>query len=403
MDSRKNRSSKARTQQPKPYDRSENPSIFTRVRRFFTPAAWAAEVSDSDSLVVRGPEPFTFPEPDISALTTPKTLKLSSSTFSASPNATLAEFFQRRGDNPLSEIEMEGVQSLLKRLTAKNTPVKGVSTPDTTVLRFPSELGHTPVVATPLFTPSYATSPAPTHSAKRVYQFSGLPSPYRTRIRSPLAARLPIISLPIKRSDKPLSSTASALLSLLELPLPETPAGFSNPYAKRRLNDLEQSTPKKATILDIENTIEKAPSGDFSFSVIVPTPKAEAKEQSTEAVKPFLFEKTEPVKPSLAGATEVVSTTQKPVFSSGSSEAKEPATSALFGKSCENGSDPVKSAFAPAMNGPATAGAPDVSEKEEAALTPCLAEEFVFPLIVPAANVEVDDLLVAQYKDIFTF
>lgn len=126
-------------------------------------------------------------------------------------NRILSSFFQEKGDRPLTQVEYEGVMSLLEKSKASITlplpesPEKPTAPDDNSelearqnhtfapysqkILRNTSMLdANSTSLATPDYKPVYHTFSDTSRgntSVKRVYQFSGLPSPYRTRIRAP--------------------------------------------------------------------------------------------------------------------------------------------------------------------------------------------------------------------------
>lgn len=161
-----------------------------------------------------------------------------------SPNARLAEFFAKKGTEPLSEIELEGVKALLNKSnsvqTSPRTPSseKADEEDQTEILKLKN--GEPAVKNTPSFKATYNSTVSAESSfdnsvvsshigssrKRRVFDFSGFPSPYRT-------SRLKESSFSLEESsDKPdasseakveplntekkLSNTASALLSFIE-------------------------------------------------------------------------------------------------------------------------------------------------------------------------------------------
>lgn len=179
-------------------------------------------------------------------------------------NRILLNFFQEKGDTPLTEVEYEGVMSLLEKSKANITmplldthdhddgPDHGAVADSTAaesrhnhtfaapysqkVLRNTSMYdANSTTLATPDYKPVYHTfndTSLGNVSVKRVYQFSGLPSPYRTRIRAPnLSARrakrlastagASTTHATASGADelaepKQLSNTANSLLSILD-------------------------------------------------------------------------------------------------------------------------------------------------------------------------------------------
>lgn len=187
-----------------------------------------------------------------------------------STNRVLSSFFHEKGDQPLSAIEYEGVMSLLEKSKAEITlqhpddssadNFGGDKHNNSSLAPFTQRiLRNTSMVdpnisssTAPDFEPVYhtfsETSRANT-SMKRVYQFSGLPSPYKTRIRVPnVAARkirrvtglLESQVLPklVPGEFKPRSATANSLLTVLSgnLDQKEDPRPLYNSYSRTKRN-----------------------------------------------------------------------------------------------------------------------------------------------------------------------
>lgn len=189
------------------------------------------------------------------------------------PNRILSAFFKEKGDKPITEVEYEGVMSLLERSKANITlphddkPVEPKEDVDASVntqmnesaahnhtfapysqtkLRNTSMFSNNSSFAVSDYKPTYHTfnesnTSRANVSMKRVYKFSGLPSPYQTRIKAPnFAARklrriAPLDKLQVSTVDvstsaiadstapeptaepfRPKSKTANALLSILD-------------------------------------------------------------------------------------------------------------------------------------------------------------------------------------------
>lgn len=155
-------------------------------------------------------------------------------------NAKLSTFFREKGDQPLSEIEYEGVLSLMKKSKSTvSTPHahKTISVPseintieETKVLRSSiNSLSDTPF-RTPAFKPSYdgsnvsdSTSMRSSTAKRRVFDYSSLPSPYRITVYKYSVAdahkednRIVKPTTKLIAPQKKLSNTASALISLLD-------------------------------------------------------------------------------------------------------------------------------------------------------------------------------------------
>lgn len=274
---------------------------------------------------------------------------------SGDSNRILSTFFQEKGGKPLTDVEYEGVMSLLERskasitlplpdLTPKkpealeasnraNTNARnanttnnalnaiGHSNPNNTMnqanvtvgpysqtkLRNSSMYLNNSSFAVSDYKPQYHTfnesSSRANMSMKRVYQFSGLPSPYRTRIKAPnLAARklrrvTPVISRPeamdaaanktanastntadnktanntldAQSSFRPKSKTANALLSVLdgknesgaeidiqlETGEEDTRRPLHNPYFRPKRRQITRHPVTSMTAADISSTI----------------------------------------------------------------------------------------------------------------------------------------------------
>lgn len=216
-------------------------------------------------------------------------------------NARLADFFSKKGDMPLSDIEMEGVLSLMKK-ASRSGSVRHQSTANSTINEESIDLERSRVLKksrtssaaastfkAPSFMPKYdnsMTSETPgnasfrsTSSRRRVFDYSNFPTPYKTvvykysaadgRDESRISSASAVPRLQIKASgsfagdggslppSKKLSNTASALVSLLENEAAkEVPtAQLSNPYSslvnplrdyKKALSRLPAASPESA-------------------------------------------------------------------------------------------------------------------------------------------------------------
>lgn len=188
-------------------------------------------------------EPFKFPEPQIRIpgsfhVDTTETAVVDKETDKQADddaNTILSNFFKEKGNKPLTDIEYEGVVSLLSKSKQQGKPFKrphNIDNDDDTIdnslvsntttninkrqkfdafstpqkatqeqqQRHTLRLTPNVTINTPEYNPVYHTIHNDTFdrssnasfisnrsipSIKRVYQFSGLPSPYRTRIRAP--------------------------------------------------------------------------------------------------------------------------------------------------------------------------------------------------------------------------
>ncbi|RLV90694.1 Nucleoporin NUP60 [Spathaspora sp. JA1] len=254
--------------------------------------------------------------------TAPETASTTSTTTanpSSSPNKILSKFFQEKGNKPLTDIEYEGVMALMSK-SKQGTPYKRSrvgsvddslidqtfnTEPKRTKLDTPytqKTLVATPdisISSPPEYNPTYHTIQNNTAnssfnksvpSIKRVYQFSGLPSPYRTRIKPPsynssairrrkhlqdIRANKTLNNITIDNntttsfapksfvSGPSTSSTAKTLLSILdgnsqgaevqeETSTTDKLKLFTNPYGTRIKS---VSKPQNITANDIEKTI----------------------------------------------------------------------------------------------------------------------------------------------------
>lgn len=157
-------------------------------------------------------------------------------------NAKLAEFFREKGDEPLSEVEYEGVLSLMKKSKSvistprskRKNSINEELNPKTRMLRSSKSSTSGTPFKTPSFKPKYEESStlantsmrsltSSTSSRRRVFDYSQLPSPYRTTVYKYSATVRDKINdeNESSRIEKPpiakkLSNTASALVSLLD-------------------------------------------------------------------------------------------------------------------------------------------------------------------------------------------
>lgn len=291
--------------------------FLSKVKQFFKNSSWSlsSQSTDTDEKSSNKGDlkPFTYPVPD-NVFRTPLK-KSSKNEVEQTPNKILSEFFNSKGDKPITEIEYEGVLSLLsKTASVSSTPIKHEDSKKLST--FPnknenitlepntSKIITTPyqqkalrkgpkdssaIFSTPEYRPVYHSvnnsfnSKNSVPSVKRVYQFSGLPSPYRTRIKAPSSvprskkSKVDMSSTSLLSSQptpkKPSSQTANKLLSMLDennssenMNREESKIkNFSNPYAnsqfKRSRNEvITEMTPskKKATQFsanDINSTL----------------------------------------------------------------------------------------------------------------------------------------------------
>ncbi|GEQ69866.1 hypothetical protein JCM33374_g3541 [Metschnikowia sp. JCM 33374] len=200
---------------------------------------------------------FVLPEPFVTADTSTMSQGADDS------NRILSSFFQEKGSAPLSQVEYEGVMSLLERSKAsmtlplpESTPEKpaakalasgAAQNPNNTFSQYSQKVLRNTSNYDPTFTnnssvltadykPVYHTFNDVSRaniSMKRVYPFSGVPSPYATRIQAPnfaarkarrIASAAPSVSSMEQVVDastetssfKPRSKAANSLLSILD-------------------------------------------------------------------------------------------------------------------------------------------------------------------------------------------
>lgn len=276
--------------------------LLTRVKRYFSgpqPRATAAQQSRSathgaditaNQSEIPPPESFSTPANNTMV------------DGDVTTNRILQNFFQEKGDRPLTQIEYEGVMSLLEKSRASITmplpesPEKEEPKADDAalenrqnqtfapysqkVLRNVSMYDTSSSFATPDYRPVYHTFNDTSRgniSVKRVYQFSGLPSPYKTRIRAPnlgarRAKRLASVAVGngvvaeeklAPEQHKPLSNTANSLLSILDgenaTDTKEKAARpLHNPFARNKRRTPISEPPAKRPLLgasDISKTV----------------------------------------------------------------------------------------------------------------------------------------------------
>lgn len=324
--------------------------LFSRVKRYFS---GSSVPNNQQHEQTRRPTQMADAVTNRSEFTLPESSTPSNNTLleaDQSTNRVLSNFFQEKGDRPLSQIEYEGVMSLLEKSKASITLPIPESTPrkekpqegdasnasivqhnqtfapyTQNMLRNTSMYeGNSTSFVTPDYKPIYHTFADTSRgniSVKRVYQFSGLPSPYRTRIKAPnMAARRArrleslnavtsnVASTPSSTasvsavdpaSPKVMSNTANSLLSILDGTdaNPETEASevsrpLHNPYAKykRKSTSVDSRAPKRNALGadDIAKTMS------FNTAEEVPAALEEKKKSSVsvDATTTPLFDKS---------------------------------------------------------------------------------------------------------------
>lgn len=417
----------------------------------------------------QSPEPIKEPEPTIN---TPKTNKILESTtpitineqVEKTPNVLLSEFFQQKGDKPLSTIEYEGVLSLLSQSNRKDYVMPG--TFSNSPIRSPSkshDINHSinesfvtntspqtlrnessRIFATPEYKSVYnltSSTKKKVPSVKRVYQFSGLPSPYRTRIKPPVMTPKRLKpNMSMEKSDKPMNKAATTLLSVLDDSKKSSSylQQFSNPYISKKnfsadvinstlmfdksvdipesSNNLSVTTPADngsvnpepptsslASVVNAENNKEGKEASKFNFTFpkateVEDTDKPETKKVETEKVETEKVE-TEKVEPKIEPFKDhqPVQPPQLPAESKPSipqSSIPQPTQSSI----------PSNSQPKPAFNfnfnpQPETTKSPQ-SDNETS--TPEPEPLFKFPSLKPQA-VTLDSSKVENYKKLFSF
>ncbi|KAK6455068.1 uncharacterized protein RJT20DRAFT_136229 [Scheffersomyces xylosifermentans] len=315
-------------------------------------------------------------------------------------NNILSSFFREKGDRPLTDVEYEGVMSLMAK-SKSNTPIKRLKLNDTShfdqtdrtialdrsyipptqptiddsmVFATPSAQktlkkrnastmhDQSSFIGTPDYTPAYHTfndsfANRSVPSVKRVYQFSGLPSPYRTRIRATSASIRKVSKSGTKpkqdisttfdhiprtkysNNNRPRSEAASTLLSILDgnnttLSTEDKPPQndlkrFANPYS---------SLPSIKRVKKVEENAEPAGKPSITAKDIANTIAYDKSKELPVAID------TRPLFPS----SEVTDTASKEV-ESGKSELS--TTTTLFSSSPAKSAAPLKKPAVESSNG----------------------------------------------------
>lgn len=397
--------------------------LFSKMKQYFTPES------------IFSKEEAGEPE-ESEALKTP--FKSSQKHPDDTPNQVLLSFFLEKGDRPLTDIEYEGVVLLLSKAKSQaNTPNSSVvyrgeaiNKPfdhDTTSISQNDNTFATPysqrvlksgnnttsrenqsaVFSTPDYKPVYhSVNNSFLHnvpSVKRVYQFSGLPSPYRTRIKAPgtkpKRIKLPehkVVEKPAAAPAKPLSLTANTLLSILDGNSAEVDnKRFFNPYSRPQLSKRGRADDSNVSSMSVGFTPTKKKviladdiSRTISFSTSEEMPKEKVAENALKGTDVAVV-------PEQVGVP--VQSEKKTPFTFGASETQNgpeqvpvPASSAV----------PKKKVFAPvfakndAEPAPSkTIGAVDAINSAAAAEIP--APKFAFPTSGAAQTV--------PRKEVFSF
>lgn len=306
-------------------------------------------------------------------------------------NEVLSTFFREKGNQPLSQIEYEGVMSLLEKSRANmsmtsidpdqhshtvarvGSPTRDSSfaqqnnsTLSNRVLKntsFYDSNAPNATFAAPDYRPLYQSFSGSSRShppVKRVYQFSGLPSPYRTRIRAPglpqkkmrrivTESEASTTPVPAEKSDsemsKPRSNTANSLLSALdnhqkaddgEVTFDKAEKPLYNPYVRNRRKAA------KATASSNSTTATPKPystADDISKTVAFNQAK-ELKESPEKGESESLFSSvsTKPAKKISQNTSDVKSDTN-PLFTFKPSEVKPVEKQPAFTFNLKNSSE----------------------------------------------------------------
>ncbi|KAM9926607.1 hypothetical protein OXX59_003112 [Metschnikowia pulcherrima] len=299
--------------------------LFSKVKRYLSTGALPSRIASlrHGSGAAKSPEmqPQTTSRPENSLVLPDSFVSANNSTVihrSEDSNRILSSFFQEKGNKPLSQVEYEGVMSLLDRSKASVTLPLPESTPERQKGRSPeasaanntfaqysqktlrnasgygaSNASNTSMASAD-YRPVYHTF-SESHDArslKRVYPFSGIPAPYKKRIQAPnfaaRKARRIVSAAPSGSTEsfadsttdsafKPRSKAANSLLSILDgnnTPEPEPVAQKSlhNPYAK----------PRRFTPLKNDDIVEKSSSPAKTDDIPRPVAQNKAADSASE-------------------------------------------------------------------------------------------------------------------------
>lgn len=259
-------------------------------------------------------------------------------------NAKLADFFSRKGNEPLTDMEMEGVLSLMKKANNREKSRIGSTANNSLSIRDSIGVESSPVLKIsrdpsiaassfrpPSFIPNYDDSVGSqsmanasirtTSSKRRVFDYSNLPSPYKTIVYKYSAAdsressRITSSSPATLKGDisgttsssishpKRLSNTASALVSILnnDSSKKQLVTGLANPYSShasqiRKYKKTMHAFPIKQQILQSDypnsNPLQETENTKVK-KLSEPLPKNEPKTQQQSSL-----DKYKPVKSS---------------------------------------------------------------------------------------------------------
>lgn len=252
-------------------------------------------------------------------------------------NAKLADFFSRKGNEPLTDMEMEGVLSLMKKANNRGKSRMNSTANNSLSIRDSFGVESSPVLKSsrnpsmaassfrpPSFIPNYDDSVGSrsmanasirtTSSKRRVFDYSNLPSPYKTTVykysaadsrensrvasSSPVALKGDAVGSMSSTMSNPkrLSNTASALVSILnsdsskKQPVTELANPYSShttqirkykktmhaPTSKQQI--LQSDPPKSSALQETENTKVK---------LSEPLPKSQPKIQQQSSLDKY--------------------------------------------------------------------------------------------------------------------
>lgn len=459
------------------YDRKSG--LLSRVRRIITPT-WTNTDGATKKLTERAGLPeksssirrFAFPETSLrsdageneslmndSSVATATNIPLLSD--DVNPSEVLSRFFQQKGDVPLTQVEYEGVMSLLQKsktggasannsvimggsaasnrtqpeirpidrpvdranLTTSNIQMPGsfsAATPYTQKsLRNTSMRERSMYVSTPEYKPQYKSinNTVNIPSIKRVYQFSGLPSPYKTKIKPPppLSANSSMNSTilprsiagsnavasstarnsPVPSSKRPLSETANVLLSILDGKQPRSEFSETGLESERenRLKLLSNPYGRGSGLKRSKQSQKVEPS-----PALIAASKAPAVFTADDITKTIAYDRTQDLP-----------LTKKPIEDSSVSKPAELAPAAKSFEEAVPSTVEVKNDKPAFANGtlaprPAPEQPTNIASglSQPASSTDEKVSDYVFPQI-KSLTVQIDEGKVEEYKSLFNF
>ncbi|EDO17608.1 hypothetical protein Kpol_1061p33 [Vanderwaltozyma polyspora DSM 70294] len=290
---------------------------------FFNPDTSVSRIKD---IVLEKNKKGSFIQEDISVLDS-SIIESRENIDANTSNARLAKFFSEKGDQPLSDMEKEGVFSLLNK---SGISIHGSEANDSMDLHAFNDFESSRILKAsapssrrgsfkpPTFIPKYDLSTASNISANssmrsstkmRVFDYSSMPSPYRTtvyRYHSVIAGkdnktsdtsnavrntsvRKPVV----KESTKKITNTASALISLLENQQvsQQLASNLANPYSSHLTQLQEQKQQMSPAPIDTAKTVaplneQRESSKSESKTESIDTEERQSKKNSYNALKP---------------------------------------------------------------------------------------------------------------------